>query len=404
LNKRSAALVAFACALLAFAYYALLTRVEPFMYQFYLMAWWAYICFVDAVLARHTGRFLVFNKDVFFLVIMSAAFWCIFEAVNVRLQNWYYINVPERTPLRYGGYLLAYGTVIPAVSLTCELVRRILPPARAGRASPGAYSKCLILLGLACLGFALAFPTYCFALAWVFLAFVIDGYCYRTGRPSFLGDIENGNLGPLVAAGTGGMICGAFWEFWNYWAITKWVYTVPFFEDFKIFEMPAPGFLGFAFFAVEVMAFLRLLELPPRLFRSKWILSGLGLVFCGLVFVLIDHYTVFSHTARVDELPFLGSAGRAAIEATGAGTSYAIDTRLLTDEEKQRLALLQMKGLGLENYEALDRQGIHTIDRLARLDAQELSSVMHEKNMRRVRVYLKAARNYRRTTDAKSKD
>lgn len=385
-------MIVFACALLAFACYALLARIEPFMYQFYLIAWWAYICFVDALLARRTGRFLVFNRNFFFLVVVSAAFWCIFEAINIRLQNWFYINVPEKTALRYIGYLFAYGTVIPAIYVTCGLVERILPRMEAGRASLGSYGRPIIFLGWVSLGFALAFPTYCFALAWVFLAFVIDGYCYRTGRSSFMGDIENGNLKPLVAAATAGMVCGAFWELWNYWAITKWVYTVPFFEDFKIFEMPALGFLGFAFFAVEVMAFLRLLGSPPGVLRSKWIMAGFGLAFCGVVFVLIDHYTVFSRTAWVDELPFLGDAERAAIEATGARTSYAIDTRLLTSEEKQKLALLQLKGLGPENYAALDRRGIDTIDRLARLDASELSSIIQEKNLRRVRVYLKAAK------------
>ena len=43
------------------------------------------------------------------------------------------------------------------------------------------------------------------------------------------------------------------WEFWNYWAIGKWIYTVPIpFAGPKIFEMPLLGFLGFPAFAVEV--------------------------------------------------------------------------------------------------------------------------------------------------------
>jgi hypothetical protein len=41
------------------------------------------------------------------------------------------------------------------------------------------------------------------------------------------------------------------WEFWNYWARTKWIYTVPILPDWKIFEMPVPGYLGFPAFAVE---------------------------------------------------------------------------------------------------------------------------------------------------------
>ncbi len=77
------------------------------------------------------------------------------------------------------------------------------------------------------------------------------------------------------------------------------------FENLKIFEMPGPGFLGFAFFALETMAFLSLLRSSPALVRAKWPLSALALPFCFVSFLLIDHYTVFSHTVRVDQLFFL---------------------------------------------------------------------------------------------------
>jgi hypothetical protein len=48
-----------------------------------------------------------------------------------------------------------------------------------------------------------------------------------------------------------GMICGLLWEFWNFWTKSKWIYTVPFVGDIKLFEMPILGFLGFAPFALE---------------------------------------------------------------------------------------------------------------------------------------------------------
>ncbi len=44
------------------------------------------------------------------------------------------------------------------------------------------------------------------------------------------------------------------WEFWNYWAATKWTYTVPYLGDVKIFEMPILGYLGFPPFALECYA------------------------------------------------------------------------------------------------------------------------------------------------------
>ncbi len=44
------------------------------------------------------------------------------------------------------------------------------------------------------------------------------------------------------------------WEFWNYWAISKWEYDVPYWGHIKLFEMPVLGFLGFMPFIIESLA------------------------------------------------------------------------------------------------------------------------------------------------------
>jgi hypothetical protein len=46
-------------------------------------------------------------------------------------------------------------------------------------------------------------------------------------------------------------VCGWLWEFWNNWAAAKWHYVFPIGQGWKIFEMPAPGYLGFLPFALE---------------------------------------------------------------------------------------------------------------------------------------------------------
>jgi len=48
-----------------------------------------------------------------------------------------------------------------------------------------------------------------------------------------------------------GLMCGVVWEWWNYWAHAKWIYTVPILAEWKVFEMPLPGYLGFPPFALE---------------------------------------------------------------------------------------------------------------------------------------------------------
>ena len=82
----------------------------------------------------------------------------------------------------------------------------------------------------------------------------IDPINLLFGRPSILRDWSNGRWGRTLALGAGGLLCGFLWEFWNFWAGTKWVYHLPFlgsWEHVKYFEMPIPGLLGFIAFGIE---------------------------------------------------------------------------------------------------------------------------------------------------------
>jgi hypothetical protein len=64
-------------------------------------------------------------------------------------------------------------------------------------------------------------------------------------------ELRQGKIDKLLSLFLAGAVCGFLWEFWNYWAETKWIYTLPFLQNPKIFEMPVAGFLGFLPFAVE---------------------------------------------------------------------------------------------------------------------------------------------------------
>ena len=64
-------------------------------------------------------------------------------------------------------------------------------------------------------------------------------------------DWERGRRGRAYSLLAAGAVCGILWEFWNYWAFAKWIYIFPILQSWKIFEMPAPGFLGFPPFALE---------------------------------------------------------------------------------------------------------------------------------------------------------
>ena len=81
--------------------------------------------------------------------------------------------------------------------------------------------------------------------------------CPDGQAPSLIGDWRAGRYGRTAALLAGGLTCGFLWEFWNYWAVAKWTYNLPFLaglEPYKLFEMPLPGFSGFPPFALECWA------------------------------------------------------------------------------------------------------------------------------------------------------
>ena len=70
-------------------------------------------------------------------------------------------------------------------------------------------------------------------------------------------DVSHDNRGDwrLVAAfAVGALVCGFFWEMWNYWAYPKWHYSIPFVQIIHIFEMPLLGYTGYLPFGLEVYA------------------------------------------------------------------------------------------------------------------------------------------------------
>ena len=139
-----------------------------------------------------------------------------------------------------------------------------------------------------------------FPFVWVGLIFLLDPLLYRVGarEESFSGQAEKGDYSTLAQLFLAGMVCGLLWEFWNYWAGSKWIYSVPKLGFLKIFEMPLLGFFGFPFFALECYLGYRLFTLlrkrylegnTPRLLA----LLLLGAVYCLLVFAGIDRYNVW---------------------------------------------------------------------------------------------------------------
>ena len=262
-------------ALLLLSEVAMLAHVEPFWTWHTPFAWTGYILLVDGIVYKLRGSsWLTDHRPEFgFLTIVSIPLWVVFEGYNLLIENWYYINLPENLFVRYCGYAWAFATISPGIFQTAELVSILRSPHRRiplsgpkaqGRLVVGSrpmsaddhrlssVDRALVALGAAMLVWPIVWPSPYLA-APVFLGFIflLDPINARARDHSLLRDIRSGTYERVINLLIAGFICGGLWEFWNFWARAKWIYTVPIFGEIKIFEMPVLGYFGFPPFALE---------------------------------------------------------------------------------------------------------------------------------------------------------
>jgi hypothetical protein len=234
------------------------------------VCWWGYILFIDAIIFRLKGDSLLTTRrsDFFLQIPLSVAFWLVFEIYNLHLQNWKYVGLPENPVVLFVGMGSAFATIMPGMFLTAELLQT-LNIFQNFRISPLKVTNRLLYGGII-LGFLFLmipvlvsqhYARYLFALVWTGFVLLIEPIVYSSRGQSLLRDLEEGVLERILCLFVAGYLCGLLWEFWNYWAAAKWVYTAPFTPNIKIFEMPMAGFLGFGPFAWEYFAVYNLVKL-----------------------------------------------------------------------------------------------------------------------------------------------
>jgi hypothetical protein len=257
----------FGLALIAAAEILLFAGNDFVGHWFTPIVWTAYIFFIDALVERYAGRSLLVTDRLELLVIavVSIGAWWLFELYNAprfwRSDQelwWHYHNLVRNPHLRRVGYDWAFATIFPAMFLTAELFGATLFKRMSGRRSfklsRGALYALIAIGALAALLPLLVISQWFVPLVWLSFILLVDPLNYLRGWPSLTGDAARGDYRRLCALLASGGACGVLWEFWNYWAISKWTYTVPYLGHVKLFEMPVLGFLGFPPFAVECWA------------------------------------------------------------------------------------------------------------------------------------------------------
>ena len=238
------------------------------------LCWLGYLLSFDGLLAwlaRRRGEPALASlraRPNRFLVawLTSVPMWCWFDWINFRFMDaWRYFGMPPHFSQRVVGYFIAFAAISPGMFLAAQFYQalglRRLPrqPVRI----PGWVQGLVMGLGVLFVlyPFLVTDAIACLTL-WVSLIFLLDPICYWLKLPSLIGDWQAGRWGRTLALMAGGATCGFLWEFWNYWALSKWTYHLPFLgslEHYRYFEMPWLGFLGFLPFAIECWLALNLI-------------------------------------------------------------------------------------------------------------------------------------------------
>ena len=407
------------------AWILLYFQVDPVPTWFYVFAWYPTLVLLDAVAVRK-GRWpsALWNRGAVALFAWSPVIWLVFEAANFRLVNWYYVFLPHSLLERWTGIMLSFATVVPAI-LFAERALRALG---VGREKKGPRIKVrpldlrwALILGCIMCVMALGMPRLFFPLIWGGVFLIADPLVYRRDPAlSLIADLEHGDwtrIGRLLLSGLG---IGLLWETYNFWARGKWIYTVPWLEHLRLFEMPPFGFLGFPVFALEAWSMYHLLcvlgvawsiSRPSRLARRRTVVAGsVAVLFAVTVLGGMERYVISSVTPRLAEIPGIGSAEVQLFRAAGVRTpfdlanaeasSLAAQTPLSPDESGAAVAmarLITLRGIGAVHGRELYQLGITSVCDLANRNPAALADTIRavrgkiRPTAAEVRVWVRAA-------------
>jgi hypothetical protein len=234
---------------------------------------------MNALAARRSGRSPLTNRTGWFLALfpVSALFWWLFEYLNQFVHNWHYTGIDPADPWDY--FLqatLPFSSVLPAVASTWAWLRTFprlegvtLPaipghPALAWLALAGGISA---LVGIAIR------PDALYAMLWLAPLLVLCGLQQLFLGESYFAPVARGDWRRVLQPALAALVCGFFWEMWNYGSLAKWHYSIPYAQRFHLFEMPLLGYAGYLPFGIECAV---IMDLVARIVerRRLWPLDG----------------------------------------------------------------------------------------------------------------------------------
>lgn len=234
---------------------------RPFQPYTFIPLWFSFVFVVNGFCHWHTGTCLLERFFWRFLLLfpVSSVFWWYFEYLNRFVQNWYYLGVESFSPLRYClTATVSFSTVLPAVLSVNELLKGFTRFEAAFDdvwfvefKRPRVLAIAAFLISSAGLMLTGIFPDLLFPLLWIAPLIIVTAVNSIFGLPTVFDGISRGSWTGVCRLCASGLICGFCWETWNYYSYAKWIYSIPFVGQLKIFEMPVLGYAGYLPFGLE---------------------------------------------------------------------------------------------------------------------------------------------------------
>jgi hypothetical protein len=230
--------------------------------------WFSFTISVNALIYRKTGKSPITEQPVKFLFLfpISAVFWWYFEFINGFVNNWYYIGADYSRHKYFLLSTLAFSTVLPAVSSISTLLSDYSWIKNGFEGiwkiqNPMPELSALLVFTFSGIGLVLIgiFPEYLFPLVWVSPLLIIISMQIFFNEDHIFSGIKDGNWNVVISAAIAALICGLFWEMWNFNSMPKWHYSIPFIHRYLVFEMPVLGFSGYLPFGLLCISISKML-------------------------------------------------------------------------------------------------------------------------------------------------
>lgn len=236
---------------------------EPLQRFTFFPLWLGFIVAINAAVEHRTGACLMRRAPGRWLALFvaSAACWWAFEWLNRFVRNWHYLGSEEFGPVLYAIYgSLCFSTVLPAVAGVAEWLDS--HPGWRARTAAGprwswfahrAAAAVLLLGGTVGLVGAGALPTWFYPALWTAPLALLLAAPVFTGRRGLAHEVAAGDWSRAATWMLAALLCGFFWELWNWQSHPKWIYTVPGVDRWHVFEMPLLGYAGYLPFGLECL-------------------------------------------------------------------------------------------------------------------------------------------------------